>query len=76
MKITRAQLKKLIKEELDVVKTDKPVKTDQSKNGVKVMVTKFPDGGTIVESDCQCFGIEGRVHSNQFCPLLRKSLRE
>ena len=75
MKITKSQLKKIIKEELSEVEPGKPTRIDQSKNGVKVIVTRFEDGGTVVEADCQCFGMPGRVHSNSYCPLLKnKSL--
>jgi len=81
MKLTKSQLKQIIKEEmgeevLEVTKRSKPVKIDQSKNGVKVIVTRYPDRGSVVETDCECFGIEGRTHSNQFCTLLRKHHNE
>lgn len=46
-----------------------PKVEDQSRNGVKVKVTRYP-GGTVVEAACQCFGIPGRVHSSMTCPML------
>ena len=77
MKITKTQLKQIIKEELEVTKqSNKPVKIDQSKNGVRVIVTRYPGKGSTVEADCECFGIVGRVHSNSFCPLLKKLLNK
>lgn len=42
---------------------------DQSRNGVKVLVHRQGDG-TVVETDCECFGIEGRTHSSIDCPIL------
>ncbi len=48
-----------------------PVKEDQSKNGVKVIVNRFPDGSTTVETDCSCFGGR-RAHSNPNCPNLSR----
>ena len=47
---------------------------DQSRNGVKVIVTRFEAGGTTVDADCQCFGIQGRVHSSMLCPLRLKAM--
>lgn len=43
---------------------------DQSKNGVRVIVTRCPEGST-VEADCQYFGSTGRTHSNPTCHLIR-----
>jgi hypothetical protein len=45
---------------------------DQSRNGVRVIVTRSEDG-SVVEADCNCFGSPQRVHSNMFCPLLVKN---
>lgn len=49
---------------------------DQSKNGVRVIVTLWNEGGRTVEADCQCFGHPKRVHSHDFCPLRLAQLRE
>lgn len=51
--------------------TEKPKREDQSKNGVRVIVWRWPSGGTTVEADCQCFGSFGTVHSNMHCPMLK-----
>jgi hypothetical protein len=40
---------------------------DQSKNGVRVVVRRYPDG-TTVEASCDCFGTDFRTHSNTGCP--------
>lgn len=45
---------------------------DQSANGVRVIVIRFPSGGTTVEADCQCFGLPWRVHSTPSCPRLKE----
>lgn len=50
----------------------KPVREDQSANGVKVIVHRMEEG-TVVEADCECFGIPGRVHSNTNCPVYKKA---
>jgi hypothetical protein len=49
---------------------------DHSQNGVKVISHKFFDNkgellGSTVESDCQCFGMTFRTHTNPNCPLLK-----
>ena len=44
----------------------------QDRNGVRVRVTRTPDG-TVVEASCACFGHPGRVHNNVRCPLLEKT---
>jgi hypothetical protein len=50
---------------------------DQSRNGVKVIVTRFRDNlgvsGTTVEADCNCFGHPMRACSSSQCPMLTKS---
>jgi hypothetical protein len=51
-----------------------PIKEDQSQNGVRVIVTRS-EGGSVVEADCQCFGMLWRLHSNPYCPLLIRSKR-
>lgn len=43
----------------------------QTKNGVKVKVSKSKNG-TVVEADCLCFGHPKRVHSKIDCPNLVK----
>jgi len=47
---------------------------DQSRKGVKVIVTKhYEDGvliGTTVDADCQCYGTKFRPHSHERCPNL------
>jgi hypothetical protein len=48
-----------------------PVVEDQSRNGVKVLVSRYPDGGTTVDAACDCLG-GNRAHSNPECPSLRK----
>ena len=49
----------------------KPIKIeDQSRNGVKVLVSYWPDG-TTVEADCNCFGFTNRAHSTEDCPVTR-----
>lgn len=50
---------------------EKPVREDQSQNGVRVIVHRFKNG-TVVEASCQCFGTLFRLHSNESCPLLRR----
>ena len=40
----------------------------QNTNGVKVTVTRS-EQGSVVEADCQCFGLPGRIHSREDCPL-------
>ena len=42
-------------------------KINQSKNGVRVVVDKSEEG-SVVESDCSCFGNPNRVHSREGCP--------
>lgn len=42
---------------------------DQSRNGVRVIVYRRWDDGTVVEADCHCFGNPKRVHSNLHCPF-------
>ena len=50
----------------------KPKIKTQTKNGVKVKVA-CSEKGSVVETDCQCFGHPKRVHSNINCPnLIRK----
>ncbi len=44
---------------------------DQSKNGVRVLVTRTKDGST-VNATCSCFGNIGRVHNTTECPLYKK----
>lgn len=48
-----------------------PFIEDQSKNGVKVIVSRF-SGGTHVEASCNCFGAKNRVHSNPSCVNLKR----
>lgn len=45
---------------------------DQSKNGVRVIVTRWKSGGTTVDATCQCFGSDFRCHSNPSCPNLHR----
>lgn len=45
----------------------------QDRNGVKVKVTRTIGVGSSVEADCLCYGIVGRVHDSERCPVLRKS---
>lgn len=54
---------------------EKPVREDQSRNEVKVIVYRFKSGSTIVDAVCQCFGAVGRLHSNERCPLLQRLRR-
>lgn len=49
---------------------EKPVAEDQSRNGVRVIVYRFKNGSTVVDTTCQCFGSTRRLHSNEKCPLL------
>ena len=42
---------------------------DQSKNGVRVTVYRFKDGGTSVDADCSCHGMTFRTHSHTHCPV-------
>ena len=51
---------------------ERPVLEDQSRNGVRVHVHRFKNGGTVVDTDCQCFGLPFRLHTNDHCPLLRR----
>ena len=46
-----------------------PVVEDQSMNGVKVLVHRWPDGNTAVEADCSCFGTSFRCHNSTACPV-------
>lgn len=46
---------------------------NQTRNGVHVNVLRNQDG-SVVEADCQCFGIVGRVHSTDTCKLYRKQI--
>jgi len=43
----------------------------QTRNGVKVKVIRTYDAlglvGSVVEADCNCFGLPFRMHSNQTC---------
>ena len=41
---------------------------DQSRNGVRVIVTRYRDGGTYVDASCSCFGSTSRTHSWENCP--------
>jgi hypothetical protein len=43
----------------------------QIRNGVRVIV-HVQDGGTTVESDCGCFGMPFRTHTNMICPLSKR----
>ena len=49
--------------------------TDESRNGVRVIVTRTKDGST-VQADCQCFGNPGRAHSTDGCPVLKRRLTD
>jgi hypothetical protein len=40
---------------------------DQSRNGVRVLVTTFHDGTTHVDAACSCFGYDGRAHNSMSC---------
>jgi len=42
---------------------------DQSRNGVRVLVHRHPDGSTYVDAACACFG-GNRAHSMSNCPRL------
>lgn len=46
---------------------------DQTRNGVRVVVTRSPGRGTVVDADCQCFGAPYRAHSNPSCVNRRPS---
>ena len=71
MKLTKARLQEIIKEEIK--------KVNQSKNGVKVVKTLHFDNktgekiGSTVEADCMCFGNPKRTHSNPLCPLIENT---
>lgn len=51
---------------------ERPVKEDQSANGVTVTVYRYKNGSTVVDAICQCFGASYRLHSNEKCPFLLK----
>jgi hypothetical protein len=51
---------------------ERPIREDQSQNGVKVIVFRFKNGSTVVDASCQCFGTTFRLHSNERCPLLQR----
>lgn len=53
---------------------EKPVKEDQSRNGVSVIVHRFKNGSTIVDASCSCFGSTWRLHNNAACPVLKRQL--
>lgn len=48
------------------------IKIDQSKNGVRVIVSRWPNGNSTVEADCHCYGSHLRTHSNPRCPLIER----
>ncbi len=54
---------------------EKPIREDQSRNGVTVTVFRFKNGSTVVNASCQCFGAPFRLHSNDRCPLLQQQRR-
>jgi hypothetical protein len=43
-------------------------KEDQSRNGVRVIVTHHRNGGTTVDASCSCFGSPMRAHDHDSCP--------
>jgi len=50
----------------------KPVSVEVTRrNGVRVKVTRWSDGGRVVEADCDCFGYSFRVHTSLDCPNRR-----
>ncbi len=48
-------------------KLDDVTEEDQSRNGVRVIVTRYKDGGTTVDASCSCFGSNMRAHNNPSC---------
>lgn len=48
---------------------------DQSKNGVRVIVHRYPDGST-VDAGCGCFGSDFRAHSRVDCPNRLRQIAE
>jgi len=54
---------------------DKPLRVDQSRNGVRVIVSRYPNG-TTVDASCQCFGAEFRSHSTTDCRLFKRQQRK
>lgn len=49
----------------------RPTREDQSRNGVRVIVWRH-EGGTTVDAACACFGLDGRAHSTEACPVFRR----
>jgi len=43
----------------------------RDRNGVRVKVTRGSNG-SVVEADCHCYGIPGRLHSTPDCVVLKK----
>ena len=51
----------------DTCTCTQPTRENQSKNGVRVIVYRWPDGSTTVDASCQCYGMPMRIHDNPFC---------
>ena len=43
--------------------------SSETRNGVQVKTTRT-DEGTVVEADCNCYGLPNRSHSTMKCPAL------
>jgi hypothetical protein len=55
----------------------KPFSIEQTvRNGVRVRITRWADGGTSVETDCWCLGYPCHTHSTVGCPLLQRQMRQ
>jgi hypothetical protein len=52
----------------------KPVREWGTRNGVNVEIVR-DENGSNVAADCQCFGFERQLHSNQRCPLFIRQSR-
>lgn len=63
-------------EEYDIVKTnnDNKAYTTEIKtvDGIEIKITRWENGGTKLESPCDCFGNKNRFHSTGYCPWLAK----
>ena len=53
--------------DIEFTLTPKREVEDQSRNGVRVIVTRTKDGSH-VDASCSCFGFDGRAHNHESCP--------
>lgn len=70
----RARARKVRCRECGHARVDRRIREDQSRNGVRVIVWREKNG-TVVDAACSCFGIPGRCHNTESCPLYIKQAR-